>query len=414
MAPSLVSLVIENSFGNSNRQDLELEKDIVAPVLSSVVGENSGRVKDSNQNAYTVSGSCDDATATVSFSSDSQDLGSVVCDGTNFQKDIDLQSLSDGDVTLTLKIQDSSGNSDTQDLSLTKDTVSPTLSSLSGDNSNKVSFSNQASYGVSGSCDDATATISFSSGSNSLGSVVCDGTDFQKDLDLQSLSDGDITLTLSIEDSFGNESSEDLLLSKDTISPTLSSLSGINGNKVNSSNQGSYRFSGGCDNNNHTISFTGNLQSIGATLCLNMGFRAHLNLESFPEGPILINVSAVDAHGNFAIQGLSVYKDITSPTVSSVIGDNNNKVGLSNQEAYRVSGSCDDDSATISFSSGSESLGSVACDGASFEKALDLQSFDDGDIVVNLSIKDGFKNKSSQDLSLSKNTVSPTLFFFKR
>ena len=404
-----LSLSIEDDFGNVSSQDLSLVKDVIAPAISELVGLNDSKVTSSNQTSYRVSGSCDDASATISFSIGSDSLGSVACDGTSFQNDLDLQSLSDGSLTLSLSIEDSFGNESSQNLSLVKDVVATTLSELAGLNNNKVNFSNQASYRVSGRCDDATATISFEIGSENLGSVVCDGTNFQKDLDLQSLSDGDMTLALNIIDSFGNSGTEELILAKDTVAPTLSSLSGLNNNRVNSSNQGSYRVSGSCDDATATISFEIGSDSLGSVACDGTSFQRDLDLQSFMDGSVTVVLTIEDGFGNESSQELSLTKDIVGPTLSSLSGFNNNKINNLHHGAYRVSGSCDDASATISFSSGSDSLGSVACDGTSFQKDLDLQSLSDGSVTVVLSIEDSVGNESSQNLSLTKDTVSPTL-----
>ena len=404
-----VTVKIEDSFGNSGLKTLELEKDTVFPVLSSVAGENSGRVKASNQSAYTVSGSCDDATAMISFSSGSQSLGRVACDGTSFEKDLDLQSLSDGSLQVALKIEDDFGNSSLKTLELEKDTVAPVLSSVVGENSGQVKASNQNAYTVSGSCDDATATISFSSGSESLGSVACDGAGFTKDVDLQSLSDGSFNVSLSIEDGFGNSSVQDLGLNKDTVVPVLSSIVGENSGRVNFSNQSAYTVSGRCDKASSTISFSSHFQSLGHVVCDGASFEKDLDLQSFSDGPFNVVLSIEDGFGNSSVQNLELEKDMVPPVLSSVMGENSGRVNFSNQNAYTVSGSCDDASATISFSSGSESLGSVVCDGASFTKDVDLQSLSDGSFNVSLSIEDRFGNSSLEDLELGKDTVAPAL-----
>ena len=405
----VISLAITDDHGNFSSFDLNLTKDTVAPTLSNVSGENSNKVNFQNQAAYTISGECDTEDASISFSSGSESLGSAICDGTNFTKDVDLQSFADGDLAVSLTITDDHGNFSSLSLSLTKDTVAPTLSHVSGENNNKVNFQNQAAYTISGTCDTEDASISFSSGSESLGSAVCNGTSFTKDVDLQSFADGDLVVSLAITDDHGNFSSLDLNLTKDTVAPTLSHVSGENGNKVNLANQAAYTISGTCDTEDASISFSSSSQPLGSAVCNGTGFTKDVDLQSFADGDLVVSLMITDDHGNFSSLSLSLTKDTVAPTLSHVSGENNNKVNFQNQAAYTISGTCDTEDAAISFSSGSESLGSAVCNGTSFTKDVDLQSFADGDLVVSLAITDDHGNFSSLDLNLTKDTVAPTL-----
>ena len=149
---------------------------------------------------------------------------------------MDLQSFADGDLVVSLIITDAHGNAGSLNLNLTKDTVAPRLSNVSGENGNKVNLANQAAYTLSGDCDTENAVISLSFNFQALGSAVCDGTSFTKDVDLQAFSQGSLVISFITTDDHGNSSSLDLNLTKDTVAPTLSNVSGENGNRVNFQN----------------------------------------------------------------------------------------------------------------------------------------------------------------------------------
>ena len=144
---------------------------------------------------------------------------------------MDLQMFSQGSLVVLLTITDDHGNFNSLNLNLMKDTMAPILSNVSGENGNRVNLANQAAYTISGACDTQDAAISFSSGSQSLGSAVCNGTGFTKDVNLQSFADGALVVSLTITDDHGNFSSFNLHLMKNMIVPMLSNVSGENGNR---------------------------------------------------------------------------------------------------------------------------------------------------------------------------------------
>ena len=330
------SLTITDAHGNASSLDLNLTKDTVAPTLSHVSGENNNRVNFQNQAAYTLSGTCDTEDASISFSSSSQSLGSAVCNGTGFTKDVDLQAFADGDLVVSLAITDAHGNFSSLDLNLTKDTIAPTLSNVSGENGNKVNSQNQAAYTISGTCDTEDASISIFLAFQNLGSAICDGTSFTKDVDLQAFADGALAVSLTITDDHGNAGSLSLSLTKDTVAPTLSHVSGENNNKVNSQNQAAYTISGTCDTEDASISFSSGSESLGSAICNGTGFTKDVNLQAFADGDLAVSLTITDVHGNFNSLNLNLTKDTVAPTLSNVSGENSNKVNLANQAAYTV------------------------------------------------------------------------------
>ena len=403
-----VTAQIKDDFENFTSSDILLVKDTSVPVLSHIRGSNGQKVNFFNQESYSVSGNCNEKEATILFMMGTEILSNTVCDGREFQSDLVLSSFGDGPLEMTLKIEDRAGNVGTESFSLMKETVRPAIS-LAPSDSHIINLQNQNGYEISGSCDDATATVSFITGSQTIKTTPCDGANFQANLDFQSVDEGSVTLTIQIKDDFGNANSEELSLIKDTVVPSLSSVTGSHNNKVNSLNQNAYRISGDCDDATATISFSVASQSLGSVVCDGTDFQKDLDLQSLSDGDMTLTLSIEDGYGNGGFQELSLTKDTTVPSLLSLRGLNNNKVNVSNQSAYRVSGSCDDAAATISFSVGSRSLGRVACDGTSFEKALNLQPLKDGAVTLTLRIEDDFGNESSQNLSLTKDTIVPSL-----
>ena len=382
---------------------------LITPILSSVSGESQNRVNSQNQNSYEISGLCSSEDLTMSFSINNRVLATSVCDGINFQALLDLSSFDDGAIEVSMVIANGSGDLSVTTVSLTKDSVLPSISSLAGENGNKVNFSNKASYTVSGSCDDSTATLSFSHGDDAVSNTVCDGTSFTKDLDLQALTDGPLRLVVTFRDSYGNFTSEALTLTKDTAVPSVSSLVGENGNRINLQSKASYTVSGNCDDSTAALSFSHGDDAVSNTVCDGTSFTKDLDLQALTDGPIRLVVTLRDSHGNFSSETLNLTKDTVVPSVSSLAGENGNKVNFSNKASYTVSGNCDENSSTISFSQESTSFGSTTCSAGRFQLELDLQALSDGAITLTVLARDLSGNSSTQSLSLTKDTVSPSV-----
>ena len=189
---------------------------LITPILSSVSGEGQNRVNSQNQNSYEISGLCSSEDLTMSFSINNRVLATSVCDGTNFQALLDLSGFDDGAIEVSMVIANGSGDLSVTTVSLTKDSVLPSVSSLAGENDNTISFRNYTSYTVSGSCtqdgDEVSVTIA-----SATQTGICTNSLFSLDFDFSSLENSDsIPVVVEISDTSENSFQTSFVLSKNT------------------------------------------------------------------------------------------------------------------------------------------------------------------------------------------------------
>lgn len=194
----------------------------------------------------------------------------------------------EGSTTITATATDNAGNSASTNLTINKDTVAPSLSpSLSGTLGNNGWY--RSNVQVSASASDATsgvASVSLSCGSNPC-TITAEGT---------------TTITASATDNAGNATSQDVVVRKDTISPTITlSPTGALGNN------GWYRSS-------VTLSASASDSTSGlASLTLSCGSNP---CTITAEGTNSVTANATDNAGNTASQSTTIRIDTTAPTVS--------------------------------------------------------------------------------------------------
>ena len=111
---------------------------------------------------------------------------------------------------MTAYLEDASGNSTTSsDVNITKDTVAPTIAMATpADGSLLGSADDSTTYSVSGTCSEATQTVSIEIGGSAATTpvgFVCDGTSFTGTIDTTGAADGSHAFTAKVSDAAGNE-----------------------------------------------------------------------------------------------------------------------------------------------------------------------------------------------------------------
>ena len=346
----------------------------------------------------------------------SVEVGTTDCQDFDFELDLNLETYSNGSVQVIATAEDPYGNVSRLLFSLTKDSSVPMISSLEGLNMNRVNSVNQSMYNVSGSCDKSDAAVTVSHGPQQLGTAICNGTDFEVDLDLQTFADGSLHLSVHIQDSFNNSATYPLAIEKETVAPSVSSLATENDSLVILDNQAAYTISGSCDDNAARISLE--LLSSSNTLsttCQEGSFTIDLDFEDIEDGAFTLILVIEDAFGNPERYEIALTKDTTAPSISLLKGERDNTVILGNYKSYTVSGSCDEEGAQILLSAGpnvgdGRGLASEAsvssettCDSGEFSAEMDLSSLENGDIQLNAHITDSVGYSSQTSIALSKN-----------
>ncbi|MEZ4705113.1 MAG: Ig-like domain-containing protein [Bdellovibrionota bacterium] len=150
--------------------------------------------------------------------------------------------------------------------------------------------------------------------------LTCSGGSFSGTVNLSGLSDGSLSIAVSISDAAGNSTStSSQSVTKDATAPsiTLDPLT-----VINSSNVASYAISGTCSENGQNISLlvdTGVHSFSSSVTCSGGIFSGLSNMSSFGNSVNhIISVSISDASGNAAVASRNVYKDSSTPTSGQI------------------------------------------------------------------------------------------------
>ena len=287
---------------------------------------------------YTVAGVDPDATATVTFSDGTNNVVLTGVTNTTDLTTVDLSSLSDGPITASITVTDNASNSATgTGDTITKDTVAdaaPTASVTFNDTLAEDSFINNSEktavgYTVAGVDPDATATVTFSDGTNN---VVLTGVTNTTDLttvDLSSLSDGPITASITVTDNASNSATgTGDTITKDTVADaaptasvtfndTLAEDSFINNSEKTAVG---YTVAGVDPDATATVTFSDGTNNVVLTGVTNTTDLTTVDLSSLSDGPITASITVTDNASNSATgTGDTITKDIVAPTATVAI-----------------------------------------------------------------------------------------------
>ncbi len=280
-------------------------------------------VNAANAAAYALVGDCSEEGRAVSVAAtDSTSTSatiSVNCSISRWSATINVASLTDGAITITADHQNASAIAATQaSIVRQKDVVVPTvgINTLSS-----INVANAASYSVSGSCSEASRTVTIDFSGSISGTATCNGSSWSLTKDVSGLADGSVTVTADLSDTAGNAAVQvSDTVNKDTVSPTITvdTLS-----TATTSNVSSFSVSGSCSDSGGNItidasdSIAGSIAAIN-TSCLVGSWNESINLSSLADGVITILVSHSDAVNNTGSDSDTTTKDATAPSVTLV------------------------------------------------------------------------------------------------
>ncbi|WP_438426524.1 Ig-like domain-containing protein [Aquimarina macrocephali] len=407
-----LSVTLTDVNGNTGSAATDTEtKETVTPTGYSVV-INQSPINAGNDNAvsYTFSSAEVGATYNYTFST-SGGAGTVTGSGTVASAGatilgIDLTGLADGTITLSVTLTDTNGNTgsaatDTE----TKETVAPTGYSVVIDQSPISDLNDNAvSYTFSSAEVGATYNYTFST-SGGAGTVTGSGTVASagatiSGIDLSGLTDGTITLSVTLTDTNGNTGSAatDTEI-KDVGAPTGYSVV-IDQNPINNSNQGavSYTFSSAevGATYNYTFSTSGGAGTVtgSGTVASAGAIISGIDLSSLTDGTITLSVTLTDTNGNTGSAATDTEtKETVAPTGYSVVIDQSPISDL-NDNAVSYTFSSAEVGATYNYTFSSSGggtnvtgSGTVASTGATIS-GIDLSSLTDGTITLSVTLTD--------------------------
>lgn len=315
-------------------------KDTTAPTLSPTITVTPSAVTKAST-AVTVSGSAGTPGATdagdgiaVTIANGGSSLsgsGVGAADHSYAVGPIDTASLPDGTLTVTVTATDPAGNTTTHSTTVTKDTVPPSVLTLSM--TSPVNAANQASRTVSGTADPTAVKVTLwvtdgGAGSTAHVDVVPDaGHAFSHAFDLTSLADGPLTVHAIAYDAAGNPSTEVTAAGvKDTVAPSAAVFTAPA--YVNIATAPAFGLSGTAEaasavhlvitDSTHTVTADTVTGQNGAWAV------SGLDLRSLSDGTVQITATVTDAAGN-ATTGVAhtTNKDTVAPAKPTGISVDN-------------------------------------------------------------------------------------------
>lgn len=361
-----------DSFGNNAIQaSTTILKDTVIPTVTIT---SSPIISNGNRLAYTVSGACSENTRNISVNIGSAS-GSGTCTALTWSASLDVTAVPDsGSVSITANHTDLAGNSATQaSASVLKDTSNPTVTITA---SPVINNANVTSYTVSGTCSEDTRTVSLNVGGISA-SPTCTTSAWSATLNVTGVADsGSVSITANHSDAAGNSATQaSTSVIKDTSLPTVAITSS---GAINDGNKASYAVTGTCSENTRTITVNvGGVTTIPT--CSGLSWSTSVNATAVGDNTsVTITANHSDASGNAANQAsVSVLKDTVIPLVAITSSP---AIISSNQSAYVVSGTCSENTRTVSVNVGGVTA-SPACSTGAWSATLNASAIPDSDSV---------------------------------
>ncbi|MHC9002826.1 Ig-like domain-containing protein [Enterobacter adelaidei] len=340
-----VSVSAQDSAGNSASATHSISVDTTAPVVSiaTLSGDDMLNAAEAQQPLTVHGSSSAEAGQTVTVTLGGKTYTATVANDGTWTLDVpaaDLAALSQGALTLTASVNDKAGNNGQTTHTLTVDTVAPTvtISTVADDDivNNAEQLAGQTIRGTTTAEQGQTVTVSFNGhsyqatvGADGLWSVFVPGRDFL------GLSDGDYTITASVNDKAGNPGSatHDVTLNGDV--PTITINTFAQDDIVNAAEHGTPLVVSGTTNApaGQTVTITLNGKTYAATV-QNDGTWSYTvgsaEVSALADGgSYVINAQVSNTIGNSASDNHTVTVDLTAPSMGISIDSLQNDTGLS-------------------------------------------------------------------------------------
>jgi hypothetical protein len=287
--------------------------DNIAPTLTVISPVNASYISSVNVAALAMNGNCSENGRAINITG--AITGSTTCASGAWSTTLNLSSVSDGAVSLTISHSDVAGNAATPVvLSLTKDTAAPVASTISINGGS--SYTNSLSATLTLAATGATQMyITQTAGCSSGGSWSAYATSSPWTLlNANALN----TIYAKFRDAALNESScISASITHDNIAPTLTVISPVNASYISSVNVAALAMNGTCSENGRVINITGAITS--SATCTSGAWSTTLNLSSVSDGAVSLTINHSDVAGNIATPiTLSLTKITTAPVAGTI------------------------------------------------------------------------------------------------
>ena len=311
--------------------------------------------------------------------------------------------LSEGESTIEVSVRDSVGNETTVSETTTIDTQAPTLTIQNVGDINDLTPTLQGTSNEIGGT--VTLTVTDSDGAvQTITTTV--GTDGHWDIEVPSaLAQGDFTVTASITDAAGNESTANSSGNVDTITPVVTVDALGLGNDSTPLISGTSTEPEGTVVNIVITDSNGDETPLTATVDVNGNWQA--TSPELPEGSYSVQASITDAAGNTGGATQSGTIDSLAPTLTL------DTVGATNDSTPTISGTTNAPAGTvisISVSDGitTETFTATVQAGGSWSADVP-NALVDGELTIEASVSDNAGNTTTVSETATLNTTAPSI-----
>ncbi|WP_162986000.1 Ig-like domain-containing protein [Pseudoalteromonas agarivorans] len=311
--------------------------------------------------------------------------------------------LNEGDNTIEVSVSDEAGNTTTVTDTITLDTQAPTLTVQTVGDVNDLTPTLQGTSNEIGGT--VTLTVTDSDGAvQTITTTV--GTDGHWDIEVPSaLAQGDFTVTASITDAAGNESTANSSGNVDTITPVVTVDALGLGNDSTPLISGTSTEPEGTVVNIVITDSNGDETPLTATVDVNGNWQA-ISPE-LPDGSYSVQASITDAAGNTGGATQSGTLDSLAPTLTL------DTVGATNDSTPTISGTTNAPAGTvisISVSDGitTETFTATVQAGGSWSADVP-NALVDGELTIEASVSDNAGNTTTVSETATLNTTAPSI-----
>ena len=306
--------------GNATTKTATVTKDASSPIITITSPAQNGFVNSLNQAAYTFSGSCTED-GTINITGDITDT--IACTSGSFSKSIDLSSFSEGALTFYFDQTDGSNNEAIQKtINVTKDITIPTTAFSTPSANSYANVANVSSFYITGTCTENGGTINLSGAITDT--AFCGSGNFTKLIDLSAVAEGTFTINVDLDDAAGNPATQiSRSFNKDTVAPNLTQTTYT---EASFANTDSVTFGGDCEDG---VSIVVSGTDSNTATCTS-GTWSYTTSNQTTDATYSYTFTQTDTAGNSTTVNSSWKRDITNPTVDSVvIADGATNVGTS-------------------------------------------------------------------------------------
>lgn len=368
----------------------------------------------SNTASFPISGSCDEGGATVSIEIDGSPAASpsgFLCDGSTYSGTIDVTGLSEAPHTLVAKLTGAGGTGTSGTINITKDITAPTLTL---DPPTNVNSANAATYSLSGDCSEngQNVTVNFGSllttASCAAGSWTLSSWDVSAEPD-----NATVSITADHSDAAGNPATQASgSVGKDTSAPTITITSPLDNSYINiASNSANFVISGVCSEAAATVLIKvdgSSASSPSGFVCDGANFTGTIDVTALSEASHAFIAEISDGTNTGTSSTVNITKDVTAPSVTLNAPLN---VITTNVSSYSLSGTCSENTQSISVSFGALSNSTVCGAGSWSISGWNVSGqADNASVSVTTDHSDAAGNLATQaTASVIKDTVAPTV-----